>query len=170
MRKNNYKTKSEIEAQLEDAEIEVLSGVDIPALFSSELPDYEVEFTIGGAVCSANFKPMTADALARWQDSTSKFSTVEKDGDTAFMFEPTTADADLKLLIGTVVDMKVYTNQQLLSDGEPTGQYKQVQYPFPGPGRGREDFFKRMHPELRKRLVNEAKRVNGLSPFSQKVG
>jgi hypothetical protein len=159
-----------VEESVEVPTLEYLEGVDIPALFSAEMPEETVRFTIGGAPCEVTLKPMTADALARWQDANAKSTMVRGDDgkDVRFLIEPSSADGDVKLLVGSVTGFQAYTKNEILEDGKPTGEYQKMQIAFPRDERGRTDFFKRMHPELRRRLVNEAKRVNGLNPLESK--
>jgi hypothetical protein len=156
------KTRAEMEADAEGG-VDLLEGMDIPALFSAEMPDEDVRFTVGGMECSVKLKPMTADALARWSDLNSKCTISGRGEDALYKIEPDTANSDLKLLAGTVTDMLIYTKQQV----KDSDKLKSVQYPYPSGDRAREDLFRRVHPEFRRRLVNECKRVNGLSPLSK---
>lgn len=159
-------TREELEAKLAEADNDgLLGGVSVPTLFSSFLEAEEVPFHIGDCKkeSTATLRPMNADQLARYKDTVSRFSTVEGK-ETKFFFEPSTAEADLALLIGTVERMEVFYDKKV-KGGEGTVV---EQFPFPRIGPARVEFFQKLHPELRGRLVRECKKVNGLHPLSQK--
>lgn len=160
-------TREELEARLaeEEAETGYLEGANVPALFSAMLDTEEVSFKIGDCAkpSTATLRPMNADKLARYRDSVSRFSTVEgAKGETRFYFEPSTADADVALLLGTVENMEIYYDKPVHGGGTTVEQY-----PFPKAGPNREKFFRELHPEIRRRLVAECKRINGLHPLSR---
>lgn len=140
-----------------------LSGIDVPALFAADLEDEVIEFTVGKCPqpSTVTLKPMNADKMARYRDALSKFSQVEGQSD-RFYYEVETAEADLLLLLGSVVGLSVNSLRKDTQGGEFTQTTN-----LPPAGRAREEFFRNLHPDFRGRLVREAKRVNGLHPKSQ---
>jgi hypothetical protein len=153
-------TQEELEAQIAEDFDPGLSGSSVAALFSAHLDAEEIPFTIGECKqeSSATLRPMDADKLSRYRDSVSRFSTVEGQ-ETKFYFEPATAESEVALLLGTVEAMTIFWDKPVVGGGTTVEQI-----PFPKPGPGRILFFQRMHPDLRKKLVHECKRVNGLHP------
>lgn len=153
-------TQEELDARVAKSGIDYLEDFEVPALFSSEMEPVTVHFRIAGQPASVTLRAMDADALAAWQDSTSQFAGTP--GDNKLEFKPSSRESDVKILLGTVIGFDGVRKAKSL-DGEPTT----APVALPAMGPAREKFFREMHPILRKRLVNEAKRVNGLHPLSE---
>ncbi len=158
---NTSATQSEIAKQLASS-----PGVSVTALFSSHLPKVKRNFTVGECKTESEvvMRPMNAQAITDYRDSLARFSTRENGGDTQYIFEPNTGQADIALLMGTIVGMTIFFLQPL---NDECTEFAEQQFPYPKGAKEREKFFNEITPELRTILVGHCKEANGLHPLSQ---